>query len=72
MFTDIKKRLIKSYIWSIALYACETWIMTQRKIERRRMERISWTEKIGKKELLTRVDEKRNIEIRRGKIISHL
>lgn len=24
---NIKKRLIKTYVWSVATYACETWII---------------------------------------------
>lgn len=81
----IRKRLIKIYIWSIALYGCETWTLTQRDRERlaafemwcwRRMEKISWTEKRTNEEVLTLVDEKRSllrtIENRRGKMMGHL
>ncbi|KAI5634899.1 hypothetical protein NE865_12382 [Phthorimaea operculella] len=82
---NVKKRLVKTYIWSIALYGSETWTMTQRDRERleafemwcwRRMEKISWTEKRTNEEVLRRVDEKRallrTIENRRGKMIGHL
>lgn len=82
---EVKKKLIKTYIWSIALYSCETWTMTQKDKEMieafemwcwRRMERISWTEKVANEEVLQRVKEKRNIsniiENRRGKMIGHL
>ncbi|KAI5638904.1 reverse transcriptase (RNA-dependent DNA polymerase) domain-containing protein [Phthorimaea operculella] len=81
----VRKRLIKTYVWSIALYASETWTMTQRDRERleafemwcwRRMEKISWTEKKTNDEVLHRVNEKRcllrTIENRRGKMIGHL
>ena len=51
----VKKRIIKSMVWSVALYGAETWTLRKediRKIEAfemwiwRKMERISWTEKI--------------------------
>lgn len=82
---NVKKKFIKTYIWSIALYGCETWTMTQRDREIleafemwcwRRMERISWTEKITNIEVLRRIQEKRilltTIENRRGKMVGHL
>jgi hypothetical protein len=80
-----RKKLVKVYIWSIALYGCETWTMTQRDRERlqafemwcwRRLEKISWTEKKTNEEVLRIVSEKRSllkvIENRRGKMIGHL
>jgi hypothetical protein len=51
---NIKKNLLKTYIWSIMLYGCETWTIAReemRKIEAfemwcyRRMQKISWTNK---------------------------
>jgi len=51
---DLKKRIVKSTIWSVALYAAETWTLTEtlrKKLEAvkswvwRRMLKISWTEK---------------------------
>lgn len=81
----IRKKLVKVYIWSIALYGSETWTMTQRDRERleafemwcwRRMERISWTEKKTNEEVLNIVREKRSlmniIANRRGKMLGHL
>jgi hypothetical protein len=67
---ELRKKLVKCYIWSIALYGAETW--TLRKADRkylesfemwcwRRMEKIKWTEKITNEEVLSRVDEKRTI-----------
>src|SRR6218665_2511129 len=65
---SLKKRIIKTLIWSVTLYCAETWTMRQVDIARleafemwkwRRMERISWTEHI----------ERRSVNIgRRGKI----
>ena len=51
----LRKKLVKCYIWSIALYGSETW--TLRKLEKkylesfemwcwRRMEKIKWSERI--------------------------
>ena len=49
----LKKKLVKCYIWSIALYGAETWMLRavdQKQLESfemwcwRRMEKISWTD----------------------------
>jgi hypothetical protein len=66
---NLRKKLVKCYIWSIALYGAETW--TLRKIDQkylessemwcwRRME-ISWTDRLRNEEVLHRVKEERNI-----------
>ncbi|GFR63034.1 SAM domain and HD domain-containing protein 1 [Elysia marginata] len=56
----IRSRLTKSYVWSVFLYACETWTLNaslERNIEAlemwlyRRMARISWKEKKNKEVL---------------------
>jgi hypothetical protein len=62
--------LKKCYILSIGLYGTETW--TLRKIDQeyfesyemwcwRRMEKISWTDRVRNEEVLHRVKEERNI-----------
>ena len=67
---NLKKKLVKCHIWSIALYGAETW--TLRKVDRkyleifemwcwRRMEKISWTDRVRNEEVLHRVKEERNI-----------
>src|SRR6218665_1256167 len=65
---SLKKRMIKTLIWSVTLYCAETWTMRQVDIARleafemwiwRRMERISWTEHISNEEVLTLVGEER-------------
>ena len=47
----IRFRLLKCYVWSVFLYGCESWIMTNETIKKvnalelwflRRMQRISW------------------------------
>ena len=51
---ESKKRIIKCLVWSVALYAAETWTLTQAERSRleavemyigRRMEKISWKDK---------------------------
>jgi len=65
----LRKKLIKCYIWSIALYGAETWMIhaIYRKILEsfemccwRRMEKISWTDRV-RNEVLHKVKEQRNI-----------
>jgi hypothetical protein len=75
---ELRKKLVKCYIWSIALYGAETW--TPRKLDQkylesfemwfwRRMEKISWTDHVNYEAVLQRVKEERNIihTIRRRK-----
>ena len=58
---NLTKKLVKCYIWSIALCGAETW--TFRKVDKkylessemrcwRRMEKISWTDRVRNKEIL--------------------
>jgi len=58
MNLELKKRITKCLVWSVALYAAETWTSSQtdRKTKDafemwiwRRMEKISWFDKITKK-----------------------
>jgi hypothetical protein len=67
---ELRKKLVKCYIWSIALYCVETW--TLRKLDQRylesfemwcwrRMEKISWTDRVNNEAILHRVKEERNI-----------
>ena len=67
---NLKKRLIKTLIWSVVLYGSETWTMRKEDIKRieafemwiwRRMERISWTEHRTNEEILQMVEEKRSL-----------
>jgi hypothetical protein len=54
---ELRKKLVKCYIWSIALYGAETWTLRavdQKHLESfeiwcwRRMEKISWTDHVRK------------------------
>ena len=75
---NLRKKLVMSYTWSMALYGAETWTLRaadQKYLESfemrcwRRMEKISWTDHVRKEEALFRVNEQRNIlhEIRKRK-----
>ena len=75
---ELRKKLVKCYIWSIALYGAETGTLRavdQKHVESfvtwcwRRMEKISWTDHVRNEEVLLRVKELRNIlhEIRKRK-----
>jgi hypothetical protein len=66
---NLRNKLVKFYIWSIALYGAETWAL--RKVDQkylesfemwcsRRMEKIICTDRV-RNELLHRVKEERNI-----------
>jgi hypothetical protein len=66
---NLRNKLVKCYIWNIALYGAET--CTLRKVDQkylesfemwcwRRME-ISWTDRVRNEEVLHRVKEERNI-----------
>jgi hypothetical protein len=68
MELELRKKLIKCYIWSIALYGAETWTfraVDQKHLESfemwcwRRME-ISWTDHV-RNEVLVTDKEQRNI-----------
>jgi hypothetical protein len=74
---ELRKKLVKCYIWSLDLYGAETRTLRavdQKQLESfemwcsRRMEKISWIDHVRNKVLL-RVKEQRNIlhEIRKRK-----
>jgi hypothetical protein len=82
---ELRKKLVKCYIWSTALYGAETWTLRtvdQKHLESfemwfwRRMGKISWTDHVRKEDVLLRVKEQRNIlhEIRkrRANWIGHI
>jgi hypothetical protein len=57
---ELRKKLVKCYIWGIALYGAETWALravNQKHLEScetwcwRRMEKISWPDTVRNKEL---------------------
>jgi len=75
---ELRKKLVKCYVWSIAIYGAETWTlrtMDQKHLESfqmwcwRRLEKISWTDHVRNEDELFRVKEQGNIlhEIRKRK-----
>ena len=67
---DLKKRMIKTLIWSIALYSAETWIL--KRVDRDRLEAfemwcwrkmlgIKWMDKTSNRDVLDRAEEERSI-----------
>ena len=65
-----QKKLVKCYIWSTAFYGAEIW--TFRKVYReelgsfkvwccRKMDKISWTNRLKNKEVLNGVQEERKL-----------
>jgi len=70
MNLELKERIMKCLVWSVALYSAEMWTLTQtvrRRLEVfemwiwRRMEKISWLDKVANEEVLKRVNEYRQI-----------
>jgi hypothetical protein len=72
MDLELRKKLVKCYIWSIrvALHGAETWTLravNHKHLESfeiwcwRRMEKISWTDYVRNEEVLLRVKEQKNI-----------
>jgi len=67
---NLRKKLVKCYIWSMAFYGAETWTLrtaAQKYLESfemwfwRRMEKISWTDHVRNEDVLLRVNEQRII-----------
>ena len=75
---ELRKKLVKCYVWSIALYSAETWTLRavdQKNLESfemwcwRRIEKISQTDHMRNEDVLLRVKEQTKIlhEIRKRK-----
>ena len=67
---NLRKTLLKCYIWSMALYGAEIWTIRaadQKYLESfemwcwRRMEKISWTDHVRNEEVLRRESMSRGI-----------
>ena len=82
---DLKSRLIKTLIWSIATYGAETWTLNQEMIRRiesfemwcwRRMLKVKWTEKKTNAEVLKEANVERSlltsIKKRKHKWLGHI
>jgi hypothetical protein len=82
---DLKKRMVKTLIWSVVLYGSESWTLRKEDIKKleafemwiwRRMERVSWTAMKTNEEVLSMVGERRrlldNIRERQKKWVGHI
>src|SRR6476469_6209458 len=67
---DLRKRLVKTLVWPIVLYGCETWTMRKAEINRlnafemwvwRRIGKVSWMDKRTKEQVLSSMSEKRSL-----------
>ena len=67
MSRSLKKKMIKTLIWPVALYSCETWTLRKEEILRldafemwlwRRMEKIKRTDKISNKKFGDELEKK--------------
>jgi hypothetical protein len=70
MDLELRKKLVKCYIWSVAVYGADTWMLRavdHKHLESfemwcwRRMHKISWTDHKRNEEVLLRVKKHRNI-----------
>ena len=77
---ELRKKLVKCYVWSMALHGAETWTLRatdQKRLEsfemwcRRRME-ISWTDHVRNEEVLLRVNILHEIRKRKANWIGHI
>jgi hypothetical protein len=75
---ELRKKLVKCYIWSIALYSAETGMLRavglfQKQLNSfemwcwRRTEKISWIERVRNEEVLLTVKRQRNILYEKSK-----
>ena len=82
---DVRKRAVKTYIWSTLLYGAEAWTIGKEMEKRiqamemwiwRRIMKISWTERQTNEEVLRRVGEDRSLMMvirkRQMKFLGHV
>ena len=64
---DLRKRLVKTLVWPVALYGCETWTMRKEEINRlnafemwvwRRMGKVNWMDKRTNEQVLGSMNAK--------------
>ena len=68
--TSLKKKIIKTIVWSTLLYGAETWSLKKKEMKRleacemwfwRKMSKIKWTDKKSNEEILMDIEEERTI-----------
>ena len=82
---EVRKSFLKSFVWSIALYGCETWtigVQEKRRLEAsemlcyRRMLKVRWIDHVTNQEVLNKIGEGRNVwqnlKKRRDKFVGHI
>jgi len=82
---SVKKKIVKTLVWTTLLFGCETWTLKKEEIRRleafelwswRRMEKIKWSDRITNEEVLRRVGETQQIieliRSRKRKWIGHV
>src|SRR6478609_8922312 len=66
----LRKKLVKTLVWPVVLYGCETWTMRKEEINRlnafeiwvwRRMGKVSWINKMTNEQVLSSMNEKRSL-----------
>ena len=85
MVISLRKRLVKSLVWSVTLYGCETWTLRKDDCKRleafemwiwRRMFKIKWIERLSNEEVLVKAGETRSllntIKDRQRKWVGHI
>src|SRR6476469_6881592 len=67
---DLRKRSVKTLVWPVVLYRCETWTTRKGEINRlnafdmwvwRRMGKVSWMDKRTNEQVLSSMNEKRSL-----------
>ena len=67
---NLRKRFVKSYVWSTLMYGCEAWTINKNMVKRieaaemwfyRRMLKISWSDRVRNVEVLQRAGTRREI-----------
>ena len=65
-----QKRMVKTYVWAVLLYGCETWTISRNMEKRleaaemwmwRRVLNVSWTERVRNERILERMGTEREL-----------
>ena len=68
MNIELKKKIVKTVVWPVALYGCETWTLTKEECSRleafemwvwRRIQKVSWKDKKSNENVLEEMGESR-------------